>query len=135
MTARAVRFASPACREALVAAVRHALPDEACGMLLGWRAPDADVIQRVVPAPNVHPRPRHAFEVDPGALVAAERSARADGLALLGFFHSHPTGPAAPSAADRAGGWRGVIGLIAAVEPRGKVVLRAFRSREQDTSA
>ncbi len=52
---------------------------------------------------NVHPTPQTHFEIDPQALIDAHRAARAGtGPQVLGYFHSHPAGPPAPSATDRA---------------------------------
>lgn len=49
---------------------------------------------------NVAPDPLRHFEIDPAALIAAHRASRAGGLAVLGYFHSHPNGLARPSATD-----------------------------------
>jgi hypothetical protein len=50
-------------------------PRECCGLLLGQGAR----IERAVPAANVHPDPERHFEIDPAALIAAHRAARAAG--------------------------------------------------------
>ncbi|WP_369816801.1 M67 family metallopeptidase [Erythrobacter sp. HL-111] len=84
--------------DAMLAAARAAHPFEACGILLGA----GSRIDAFVPAANVHPDPARRFEIDPQALIDAHRAARAGGPALVGYFHSHPQGPAAPSATDRA---------------------------------
>jgi proteasome lid subunit RPN8/RPN11 len=73
-------------------------PAEACGILLGH----GGRIEQVVPTGNVHPTPRTHFEIDPQALIDAHRAARQGGPEVLGYYHSHPTGPAEPSATDRA---------------------------------
>lgn len=84
---------------ALLAAARAAHPKEACGLLLGARAR----ITAARPARNVHPNPHTHFEIDPEALIDAHRAARTPGAPqVLGYYHSHPTGPAQPSATDRA---------------------------------
>ncbi len=75
-----------------------AVPEECCGLLLG----QGGKIEEARPAANVAAdRCRH-FEIDPLALIAAHRAARGGGLAVLGYFHSHPIGEAVPSATDRA---------------------------------
>jgi len=76
----------------------RAHPEEACGLLLGR----GDSIERAQPARNVHPTPRTHFEIDPQALIDAHRAARSGGPEVLGYYHSHPSGPAEPSATDRA---------------------------------
>ena len=86
----------------------RAFPREACGLLFGQNVLGQGVlgagvrIERAVAAPNVHPEPLRHFEIDPAALIAAHRAAREGGPALLGYFHSHPQGPARLSAVDRA---------------------------------
>jgi predicted GIY-YIG superfamily endonuclease/proteasome lid subunit RPN8/RPN11 len=76
----------------------RAAPQEACGILLG----QGNRIERAQPARNVHPAPRTHFEIDPQALIDAHRAARAGGPQVLGYYHSHPSGPAEPSDTDRA---------------------------------
>jgi proteasome lid subunit RPN8/RPN11 len=78
------------------AAAAH--PHEACGILLG----EGTRITAAIEARNVHPAPETHFEIDPQALIDAHRAARNGGAQVLGYYHSHPTGPAAPSATDRA---------------------------------
>jgi proteasome lid subunit RPN8/RPN11 len=96
-------------------------------VLLGRFEAGAAVIGRVWPAANVHRFPLRAFEIDPGAIVAAER-ASTEGLGVIGFFHSHVGGRAVRSAADRAGAWPGVLSVVAAIDACGRVALAAFRS-------
>lgn len=51
---------------------------------------------------NVAENPQMRFEIDPAALFAALRAERAGGPKLVGYFHSHPSGDAMPSATDAA---------------------------------
>lgn len=76
----------------------RAMPNEACGLLLG----SAARIETAVQTRNIHPTPRTHFEIDPAALIAAHKAARADGETIAGYWHSHPTGHAVPSATDQA---------------------------------
>lgn len=78
------------------AAAAH--PHEACGLLLG----EGTRITEARAAANVHPAPATHFEIDPQALIDAHRGARAGGPAVVGYFHSHPSGLPEPSATDRA---------------------------------
>ena len=73
-------------------------PQEACGILLG----EGIAITGALPAKNIHPAPRTHFEIDPQTLIDVHRAARAGGPQVLGYYHSHPTGPARPSATDAA---------------------------------
>ena len=82
----------------VLAEAAGALPEEACGILLGR----AGCVEQAIPARNVHPSPRTHFEIDPQVLIDAHRAGRAGGAQVLGYYHSHPAGPALPSATDRA---------------------------------
>lgn len=75
---------------------------EWCGILRGRRETDgSEVVTRADLTDNVAANSAREFEVDPAALIAAYRGERrARGLAVLGFFHTHPDGPAAPSLRD-----------------------------------
>ena len=75
-----------------------AAPNECCGLLLGREG----VIAAARPVRNVHRAPRTHFEIDPQALIDAHRAARQGGPEVIGYYHSHPHGPARPSATDRA---------------------------------
>ncbi len=86
---------------ALAAMRAHAAaarPHEACGILLG----EGRRITAAREAANVHPAPATHFEIDPQALIDAHRAARSGGAQVVGYYHSHPAGPATPSATDRA---------------------------------
>lgn len=84
-------------------AARATAPQEACGILLGKRAKgEGERITHFVPTPNVHSNPRTHFEIDPKALIDAYKQEREGGAKVLGYFHSHPKGPAMPSKTDRA---------------------------------
>ena len=86
-----------------------ASPDaEICGLLLGRGA----VVETVLPCVNVATDRRIAFEIDPAALIAAHRAARQNGPALIGHYHSHPTGHAVPSACDAAAAEPGLYWII-----------------------
>ena len=72
--------------------------EEICGLLL--RAPDGTISAQA--CANVHPSPAMWFELDPAALLAAHRAARSGGDAVIGHYHSHPSGDAMPSLTDAA---------------------------------
>lgn len=84
--------------ERILAEAATADPRECCGILLG----DGAAIGALEPACNVHPAPETHFEIDPRALIDAHRAARAGGPQVMGYYHSHPRGPAAPSPTDQA---------------------------------
>ncbi|MBW6529199.1 M67 family metallopeptidase [Sphingomonas citri] len=84
-------------RDELVAAAAGSA-DEVCGLLLGR----GERVERAPPCRNVAATPAVRFELDPAALLAAHRAARAGGPAVLGHYHSHPSGDARPSPRDAA---------------------------------
>ena len=84
--------------DALLCAAHSAHPHEACGILLGR----TNRITGFTQAANVHPTPETHFEIDPQVLIDVRRGARGGGPEIIGYFHSHPNGPARPSATDRA---------------------------------
>ena len=91
----------------------EAAPEECCGVLLGVRAEGEAVVRQVRPAPNVFEGDRRTrYELDARAHLRAQREARAGGLEVLGFYHSHPDGPAYPSQADLERAWPGYAYLI-----------------------
>lgn len=77
-------------------------------------------------ARNLSPEPDHAFELDPGDLVAADGAARARGLEVVGVWHSHPGAPPLPSARDREHAWTGWSHLIVAVSGASACALRCW---------
>jgi len=78
-----------------------AYPDECCGALLGQATDSGKVIAEAVPLENARTESReNRFLVDDLAYVQVEREADRRGLALLGFYHSHPDHPAEPSRFD-----------------------------------
>ena len=82
----------------LLREAQSAHPRECCGILTGGD----NRITAILPARNVHPDPETHFEIDPQALIGAHRTAREGGPTVLGYYHSHPSGPPEPSPTDRA---------------------------------
>lgn len=82
--------------------VKH-YPEEACGFLVGHEKDDVRVIEQSWPANNISNENRkRRFIVEPLDYLKAERKANAEGLTLLGIYHSHPDHPAIPSEHDLA---------------------------------
>lgn len=104
--------------EAVLVAARAAAPRECCGLLIG-RGQD---VLRAHPARNVA-ADASRYEIAPEDHFAALRAARADGLAVLGAYHSHPAGPPVPSATDRSEAVGEFFYLIAGLAPAPEVRL------------
>ena len=107
----------------ILAEAAAAHPRECCGILLG----DSETVGALRPARNVHPAPETHFEIDPRALVDAHRAARGEGPHVMGYYHSHPRGPAEPSATDQAMAARD--GRVSAIAGEGEV--RFWRDGER----
>ena len=106
----------------------HAYPEEGCGVLLGREEGEVRVVERVAPLVNRSKDSRHnRYLIAPENVLEAEREAREVGLDVVGFFHSHPDHPAAPSAFDLEHAWPYYVYLIVSIE-RGRVTdTRAWR--------
>lgn len=117
-------------RFALERWVGTAYPHEACGLLVGQERSGLTHVRRALQARNlVVGRARDRYELDPGDHLAADREARAQGLEIVGVWHSHPDQPALPSEADRAAAWEGWSYLILSVAAGGLEHLRSWRLR------
>lgn len=107
----------------LWAQVRAELPRECVGLLGGL---DGQAVT-LYPLHNVAPEPLRAYQADSLELLRALKAMRAEGLALVGIYHSHPRGPARPSPDDRRLAAYPVPYLIA--DPL-RAELRAYRLPE-----
>lgn len=99
-----------------------AYPNECCGGILGRDSQQGRIVQRLEPLKNSFDTQEryHRFSVDPRELMQLEKRAADSGLAVLGFYHSHPDHPARPSEYDRERAWpyySYVIVAIAAGRP------------------
>lgn len=95
----------------LIERAAEAHPLECCGLLLGR----GGTVSEVRACRNVHPDPTRHFEIDPIALIAAHKAARAGGPDIVGYYHSHPAGCARPSVTDaaQAAGDRRIWAIVA----------------------
>src|SRR5271168_5414728 len=81
-----IRIEKPAW-EKIVAHAESTYPKECCGVMLGTD----QTVREAVALPNVYAGPQEDFFVmDPADLLRADQQARADGLDVIGIFHSHP---------------------------------------------
>ncbi len=81
--------------DALVAHAREESPNECCGLLGGT----GGVVDASMRAHNLKASPTE-YLVDPADHFAAIRQWRAEGLDVIGAYHSHPRSEAVPSATD-----------------------------------
>jgi proteasome lid subunit RPN8/RPN11 len=81
--------------DAIIAHAGSDLPNEACGLMFGT----GGKVMQVRPILNTDPTPV-SYSLDSGEQQRVMKDMRADGLSLVGIYHSHPQSPAIPSLTD-----------------------------------
>ncbi|MGH9396730.1 MAG: M67 family metallopeptidase [Terriglobia bacterium] len=132
---------------------RHAArdyPNECCGAMLGSADGDTKEVRQVEPLRNLRKEPdradellplsapereseRNRFLIDPNDVRLVEQEARARGLDIVGFYHSHPDHPARPSNYDRDHAFPWYSYVIIAVETGRPGRLTSWVLREDRT--
>jgi proteasome lid subunit RPN8/RPN11 len=107
--------------EALLEEIRRrgavAYPAECCGAMVGRTIGDGGKeVVRLWPAVNRRTDDPHRYLIAPDDLRRLEGEVRAKGLEIVGYYHSHPDHPAAPSAYDTAHAWPWYSYLIVRIE-------------------
>ncbi len=127
--------------EKMLAHARSGYPLEACGMFVGRPPAGASraVVEDVVPVENRETeKPRVRYAIAPEDHIRIDREARARGLEILGYFHSHPDHPARPSETDRQRAADtlsdGVIHVVVGVEKGEKATPTAWVFRDATQS-
>ena len=104
---------------------RGDVPNECCGLLIG----SARRVERARRARNVQASPTR-YLVDPADHFAAIRSARTDGLRVVGAYHSHPASAPLPSPTDlRDATYPDYIYVIISPRDGGGAQLEGYRLR------
>jgi proteasome lid subunit RPN8/RPN11 len=123
--------------EQLIGLIRHHgerdYPNECCGMLLGHGDGERKQVQEVVALKNLRTdrevsekylplkqpgreSERNRYLIDPQDQIKVEKDARARGLEVVGYYHSHPDHPAQPSDYDREHAWPWYSYIIVSIE-------------------
>ena len=120
----AVTIVLPAAvRAAVVDHAREGAPEEVVGVLAGRRGDDVSTVERALRGRNAADAPRTRYEIAPNEQLALLEQVEAAGDDVVGFYHSHPRGPAAPSDVDAGrAAWPGHSYLIVSLadEPAGE---------------
>lgn len=82
-----------------------AYPAECCGALVGRIEGEDKEVVRLAPAVNRRTDDPHRYLIAPDDLRRLDSEVRAAGLEIVGYYHSHPDHPAAPSAFDADHAW------------------------------
>jgi proteasome lid subunit RPN8/RPN11 len=82
-------------------------PYECCGLLLGRYREDGKVVYETYRISNAREESakRNRFLITPDELMRGEQYASSKDLEVVGFYHSHPDSPAAPSQYDLEHAW------------------------------
>ncbi len=103
-------------------------PYERCGLLLGHVTDSVSEVREVVLAQNLNvSRAGDRFELDPEDFIKADARSRAEGMEIVGVWHTHPDHPARPSQTDRENAWSGWSYLILSVRSGGVNGVRTWR--------
>jgi proteasome lid subunit RPN8/RPN11 len=124
----AVLVLGPLLRGRIVDHLRAALPNEGVGLLAVEWDREGPVTRaqprRYYPGTNIRQSPVR-YQMDWHELVAALRDIDANGWTLGAIVHSHPRGPAVPSATDLAEAWY----------PESLMVIASFATEPPDLRA
>jgi proteasome lid subunit RPN8/RPN11 len=115
---------------------RHAelaYPAECCGVLAGRVGEIKDVV-RLVPMDNRRIDDPHRYLIAPDDLRRTSSDLRRSELDVVGYYHSHPDHPAAPSAFDAEHAWPWYSYIIVRVD-RGHAAELTSWVLEDDRSA
>ncbi len=75
----------------MIAHAQSTFPDECCGVMIGSIDGDSKTVTAAFPLENAYKgKQEDRYEIRPEDLLAADKKARAEGLDLIGIFHSHP---------------------------------------------
>lgn len=91
----------------IVAHLEATYPNEGGGFLVGHIENDQRIVSEIHPVTNSFAAEEqfHRYMAESGAYQQVEDEADAHGLALLGYYHSHPNVAAIPSEFDRIHAW------------------------------
>ena len=107
---------------------KEAYPHECCGVLLG----KGKLVKGTRRLTNVNEeRAADRYEIDPAELLKVEKEGRGEGKSVIGFYHSHPDHPSAPSGFDRERGFAYYSYIIVAVH-KGEIESQRSWTFEED---
>jgi proteasome lid subunit RPN8/RPN11 len=106
-------------------------PHECCGALLGRDDGDVREVRALHRIANRRvDSPQNRFAITSEDVREAERAARAAGLEVVGWYHSHPDHPALPSEFDREHAWPWYSYVIVSVMNGEPQVMASWRLGE-----
>jgi proteasome lid subunit RPN8/RPN11 len=119
-----------AAADALLRLAVASYPVEGCGVLLGHVRGRPTIVDAIAGRNLVTDRAHDRYELDPLDILAAERRARAEGLDVVGFWHTHPDHPAQPSRFDTERAWPEYVYAICSTTAEGVADVRWWRLQD-----
>jgi proteasome lid subunit RPN8/RPN11 len=115
-------------RERICLHAEEEYPYECCGVLLGKVEGDTRLVVETVRCRNIrNDSPECRYEIGPTEVARALRDARARGLDIIGFYHSHPDHTALWSRTDfEEAYWLGCSYVITSVAQGKAQVTRSY---------
>jgi proteasome lid subunit RPN8/RPN11 len=107
-------------------------PNEGGGFLLGAADGDGVRIEDIIQITNQFAAEEqyHRYAMTPQDWARLEDEADARGLALVGYYHSHPDAPAIPSIYDRDHALPNFVYIITSVQQGKAVDMRVWRLQQ-----
>jgi len=144
---------TPAQLQIMQADAEQAYPHEGCGLLLGRfnsgsdntasrhtlyqvkllvNAWQPDVAQSLTDRSGDEAlTASRRYWIDPQDMLSAQKEARAQGLSIIGVYHSHPDHPAIPSECDRTLAWSDYAYIIVSVHNGLAVDVKCWQLNDQ----
>jgi proteasome lid subunit RPN8/RPN11 len=94
----------------------RAYPAECCGALVGRVLGQVKQVVRLAPAVNRRTDDPHRYLIASDDLRRLETELKAEGLDIVGYYHSHPDHPPRPSNYDTEHAWPWYSYMIVRVE-------------------
>ena len=116
----------------IAAHLRDAYPNEGAGLLLGNLTESGKQARNIVPLENRFTRDQqhHRYLITAEDMREGETAANANGLDVVGVYHSHPDHPAEPSDYDRTNAWPWYSYLIVSMQKQQPSTARCWRLAE-----
>lgn len=110
----------------IIAHAKEAYPEECCGVLVGNVMGGRKLFESHRASNANTERARDRYIIDPREINVIDKTARVEGLDIIGFYHSHPDHPDRPSQFDREMGQAGYSYFIVSVSKGAEVSLKSW---------
>ncbi len=121
--------------DSIVEYAKEQLPAEACGLIAGTVDGNGDkTVEKVYLLTNIDDSSEH-FTMDPKEQLSSVKDMRANGIAPLGNWHSHPETPSRPSDEDKRLAYDSTASyMILSLMDKENPVLNSFHIEETEST-